>query len=237
MTEEQSRHIKKDLSSIRYIISDWDGTLVDSWQDYLTAFSRLMKEKFHVDLKKSREYYNSTAGRALTNQITEAAKRFANQTIENTVELENLFWDYQKDLFPPSVIDGALETLQEMKNRGYTIVVWSGTRSDILVDRLEKTGLGEYVDFSIGNVPGSKDLVKGQGLFAKIAEHLGVSIGELREKAVVIGDGKGDIEAGREVECPTIGIPKKPEDGEMLLDAGADFIVPTIKNLAKLFFN
>ncbi|MDO8487210.1 MAG: HAD hydrolase-like protein [Candidatus Curtissbacteria bacterium] len=223
-----------DLSNIRYIISDWDGTLSDSWPDYLAAFCKLMEEKFGVDPDKSKQYYNFTAGAALSNQIKEAAQKFANTTVEDTIELENLFWKYQKDLPAPPVINGASQALQELKNKGYKIVVWSGTRSDILVDRLVKTDLDKFIDFSIGNVPGSSTQVKGQGLFAEIAKHLNISTDELRQKAVVIGDGTGDIKAGREVGCPTIGIPKKPEDGKVLETAGADFVIQSIKDLPSL---
>lgn len=235
MIQEQPVPEEKDLSNIRYIISDWDGTLIDSWSQYLDAFAILMQERFGIDPDTSKEYYDSTAGESLAYQIQDAARKFAGINIKETLPLENLFWDNQNKLPLPPVIDGALETLRELKGRGYTVIVWSGTRSDILKDRLEKTGLGKYVDFSVSNEPGNSAKVKGGYLFTQISNYLKIPIDQLREKAVITGDGKGDIEGGIQVGCQTIGIPKKPEDGKVLEDAGADFVIPSIKNLLSLF--
>lgn len=77
-------------------------------------------------------------------------------------------------------------------------------------------------------------MVKGKGLFSVIAKHLGLSTDQLRGQSVVIGDGKGDMDAGREIGCPTIAIPKKPEDEKGLINAGADFIIPQISDLPAL---
>lgn len=235
MTDKEPQKVKeRDLSNIRYIISDWDGTLVDSWPEATESFVHLMSEKFGIDPKASEEYYNETAGRALSGQIKDAAKKFKNIDVDNTLELESEFWDFKMTLTPPEVIKGAPEALKALKDKGFTIIVWSGTRTDVLKDAIIKTGLKPFVDFSIGNLPGSSVMIKGKGLFAEIAKHLGISADQLSCQSVVIGDGKGDIEAGREVGCPTVAIPKKPEDEKSLVNAGADFIIPQISDLPAL---
>lgn len=232
MTKKASSS-KKDLSQVKYIISDWDGTLVDSFPNYTVVFSRLMREKFGVDQALSSQYYISTAGEALTNQIREAAKRFAGQSIENTIELEQLFWDYQKDSPAPPIIEGALETLKFLKEKGYKIIIWSGTRTDILGIKLQQTRLGQFVDFYIGNEPGSQEKVKGPFLFEEIAKHSDLSAEDLQRQAVVIGDGRGDMKAGQKVHCPTIGTLRTTPKQD-LRSAGADFIIPSIKDLPGL---
>lgn len=222
-----------DLSNIRYIISDWDGTLVDSIPTYTAAYSRLMREKFGIDEAESGEYYLSTAGTALTNQIKEGAKNFSGQQVKDTLELENLFWSYQIGSGPPQVIEGAQETLRELKERGFTIVVWSGTRSDVLADALKSTKLEEYISFSIGNQPGSSTKVKGRGLIDDIAASLKIPPDSLLSQSVVIGDGIGDVRAGKEINCPTIGI-LKTQPKEKLQAEGADFIITKISDLPAL---
>lgn len=234
MTQELSKPKEIDLSNVRYIISDWDGTLADSWPEATAAFTNVMLEKFGIDPKISEEYYNETAGRALSGQIKDAAKRFKFIDVENTLKLESAYFTYRMTLPPPKVIVGTPEALKDLKEKGFTIVVWSGTRSDVLEDAIEKTGLKQYINFSIGNYPGSDVMVKGKGLFAKIAKRLGISTDQLRIQSVVIGDGKGDIDAGREVGCPTIAIPKKPEDEKGLVKAGADLIIAKISDLPAL---
>lgn len=151
-----------------------------------------------------------------------------------TSELESWYWDFRGALPVPKVIDGAAEALKKLKDKGLTIVVWSGTRPDVLEDLLETTGLGQSVDFSVGNVPGSDVTIKGNGLFAEIAKHFGISPEDLRKQAVVVGDGRGDIEAGREVGCPTVGVIKTTSGGK-LKEAGADFVIKDISELPALF--
>lgn len=233
MTQEQPKPKEPDLSNVRYIISDWDGTLVDSMPAYAAAYSRLMKEKFGVVESESREYYLSTAGTALTNQIKEGAKNFAGQQIEDTLELENLFLSFQIGSNPPEIIDGVQEILKELKDQGYTIIVWSGTRSDALADALKSTKLEQYISFSIGNEPGSSTRVKGKGLIGDIANFLGTSPDSLSNQSIVIGDGAGDIRAGKEINCPTIGI-LKTQPKEKLQAEGADFIITKIGDLPAL---
>lgn len=233
MKKEKPEPKEIDLSNVRYIISDWDGTLVDSMPTYAAAYSRLMREKFGIDEAESGKYYLSTAGTVLTNQIKDGAKNFAGQQVEDTLELENLFWSYQIGSSTPQVIAGAQETLRELKERGYTIVVWSGTRSDVLVDALERTKLEEYISFSIGNEPRSSTKVKGRGLIDEIAASLKIPLDSLLSQSVVIGDGVGDIRAGIEINCPTIGI-LKTQPREKLQAEGADFIIPQISDLPAL---
>lgn len=233
MTQEQPKTKEPDLSNVRYIISDWDGTLVDSMPTYTAAYSRLMKEKFDIDEAESGKYYLSTAGTVLTNQIKDGAKNFAGQQVEDTLELEDLFWNYQIGSAPPQVIEGARETLTELKKRGYTIVIWSGTRSDVLVNALKSTKIEEYISFSIGNQPGSSTKVKGRGLINEIATSLNIPLDSLLSQSVVIGDGVGDIRAGKEINCPTIAI-LKTQPRERLQAEGADFIIAQISDLPAL---
>jgi len=236
VTQEQPTPKETDLSNVSYIISDWDGTLVDSFPDYTAAFARLMQEKFGVDPKQSKPYYISTAGEALTNQIRIAAQRFTGQDVDDTVDLEQLFWDFQKDSDPPPVIDGANQTLETLVSNGFKIAVWSGTRTDILGIKLQQTGLRQFVDFEIGNTPGSTTQVKGSVLFKEIAKHFGISASDLCSQSVVIGDGVGDIRAGQAVNCPTVGI-LKTQTKDIFIAAGADFIIPSIKDLPSLLIH
>jgi len=123
--------------------------------------------------------------------------------------------------------------LQTLKNKDYKIIIWSGTRTDILGTKLKQTGLNKSVDFYIGNKPASTTQIKGPALFAKIAKHFGIDPGDLKSESLVIGDGKADINAGKAIGCPTIGVTttKTHEDFQ---SAGADFVISSIEDLPGL---
>lgn len=101
MTQDQPQPKEIDLSNVHYIISDWDGTLADSWPEATAAFTHVMLEKFGIESKTSEEYYNETAGRALSGQIKEAAKRFKFIDVDNTLKLESAYFNFRMTLPPP----------------------------------------------------------------------------------------------------------------------------------------
>lgn len=235
MPQEFSNPKEIDLSHARYIICDWDGTLVDSMQSYADAFWEVMRQEFAgIDEQQAREYYLSKPSGVLSNQFKEAAKMFAQKEVIETSDLESKMWSAVLDLGPPRVIEGAPEVLKHLKVKGTKITVWSGTRTDVIGQKLLQTGLGQYVDFYIGNEPGSETLVKGPGLFAKIADHFGISINQLQRQSAVIGDGENDMKAGQAAGVPIlIGIEGLKTPGQ-LKAAGANLVIPQISSLAKL---
>lgn len=225
MEQEKQREI--DLSNIKYLISDWDGTLIDSNEPNTQSFVSILHLKFGIDEKNLTKFYRGNFGSPLSYQIKEASKKFANIDIENTLPFEENFWNNLTDL-KPKILPGAKEGLTILKQKGIKIIVWSGTRSDILSRHINELSFSSLVDFSIGNVPGSKDLVKGSGLFKIIADHFKITTSELAANCLVIGDGRGDIEAGRAVGAIVGGI-GVDEENPILKEA--DF---TFKNLPEL---
>jgi phosphoglycolate phosphatase-like HAD superfamily hydrolase len=220
---------KETLSNVSFLISDFDGTLVDSAGHVVDSFVKTM-DGIVDDEAQLREYFSHVHGRPLSGQIKEAALKYAGREIEDTKELEAKFFDYFGET-GVNVIPGALDTLREVNKMGIRTAVWSGTRTDVLGKKLAQASLAPYVDFHIGNVPGSDTRVKGPVLFLEIAGYFNIPPQILKNKAVVIGDGNGDIEAGLAVGARTIGL---GPDRENLLKAGANIIIPTIADLPQL---
>lgn len=202
--EESSKSISKDVDLLRvkYIISDWDGTLVNSMQAYATSFAETIGTKFNIDRESLKSYFQSTAGRPLSQQIKQVLERFANVEIEDTKELEEIFWQNLNGM-KPEILPGAKKFLTALKQKRLRIIIWSGTRTDILKEKINLLSFSTLVDYYIGNVPGDEALVKGPGLFRLIAEKFGITPKELASKSLVLGDGIGDIEAGKAVGAIT----------------------------------
>ncbi|MBI3283189.1 HAD family hydrolase [Candidatus Curtissbacteria bacterium] len=221
---------EKDLSGIKFVISDWDGTLVDSMPANTECFLEVMAE-IGGDPGELRNYYLSSAGSALTKQIKEAAKKFANKNIEDTRELEAKFFDYYLQMGEIRVLEGAFEALKFLKENGFKVVVWSSQRTDIIAKKLEQTGFGEFVDFYIGAVPGDDLKVKGPFLIEEIAKHFQIPVEQLKRQSIVIGDGVADIVAGQNSGAKTVGLGSQ---GPRLQEAGADYVIRDIGLLPDL---
>lgn len=228
---EQEKQKEIDLSNIRYLISDWDGTLVNSNAPYNQSFTSLLNSKFGIDKDLLAKFYKETMGSPLSRQIKEASKKFADFDVKDTLPLESEFWKNLIDLMP-KILPGAKEGLISLRQKGIEIAVWSGTKSDILARHIVNLSFSSLVDFSIGNAPGSEKLVKGPGLFRIIADHFGLSVHDLSKRSLVIGDGKGDIDAGRAVGAIVGGI---GNDDESPILKKADFIFKSLPDLAAKF--
>ena len=216
-----------DLSNIKYIISDWDGTLVDSMPIYTRTYSTVLQSKYGIDPKKSGEYFNGEGGgRALSFQLKQAVRKFAGKDVDSTQELELMFWKMLENE-TPNLVPGAFEFLKELQKRGFHIISWSGSPGEKNRETAKKLGVEGFFDLIVGSELGSGVFVKGETLFKKIADNFGKKPEEIASQTLVIGDMIGDIEAGREIGAITCGFgdPKDPKFKD------ADFVVKSHQEL------
>ena len=200
---------------------------------YSDTFASLMSSKFGVSKQIVKEFYLSTAGASLSDQLKAAAKKFAQKDINDTRDLESEFWQMRESAKKPKVMKGARQVLKRLKKASYKIIVWSGTRTDVIGLNLQQTALNLYVDYYIGNTPGSTQKVKGPGLIKEIAKHFQITTRKLQASSVVIGDGESDMIAGKTSKIPAIGITGL-KTAQQLKSAGADFITKYVKDLPAL---
>ena len=223
---------KINFSKFSYLISDWDGTLADSVKPYTESYVKTTTSEFGIPEHKAREIFANTAGAPLTMQMRWAAEAVEIK-LEDTLPYENKFWENLGGL-KPNIIPGAKKFLALLKRRGFKIAVWSGTKPDVLKEKVKLLSLSSLVDYCIRNEPGNTKEVKGPALFLKIAKKFKISEQELRQKAIVIGDGSGDMEAGKAVRATTVGIARN-QTKEKLEKAGADIVVNNLRELEALF--
>lgn len=227
--EEQPISKEIDFSQVEYFIFDRDGTIFDSQAIYTQTFVESLNKNFGIDQEESRNYYLETFGKHLGAQFKEAVFKFAGQKIESS-ELEQAFWDQVKAK-PAKLLPGATETLKSLKEMGYKIAIWTNARADVLELKTKELGLDPFVDFQISEAIGGGAETKGPVLFQKIAAHFGVAPEILARKAIVIGDGVRDIEAGISCNVQTIGVTTGTATEEQLRKAGARLVIHQLPEL------
>ena len=220
-----------DFSDIKYIVTDWDGTLVDSMGAYTKSYVKTLNSQFGIDPKTLEEFYWETAGSPLSWQFKEGAARFARVKIKDTKNLENLFWENLTGL-TPEIVPGAKNFLSQLKEKGFKVIIWSGTKTEVLEEKINLLSFSSSADFYIGNVPGDQNLVKGPGLFRLIAEKFSYPAEKLARKTLVIGDGEADMKAGCAIGAKTAGFTRL-KTVEQLKKAGADFVFDDFPELLK----
>ena len=134
-----------------------------------------------------------------------------------------------KGLYENEVFDGVEEMLQELKERGKTLIIATSKPEEFTLKILKHFDLLKYFDFVAGaTMDGSR------GKKADVIRHaIELSGIEDKSQAIMIGDTHYDILGAKENDLASIGVLFGFGDYEELTKAGADYIVESIEDIIK----
>ena len=205
---------------------DMDGVLFNSMPYHSEAWHQVMKTH-GLDLSREEAYMHEGRTGASTINIVfqrELGKEATQEEIESIYhEKSILFNSYPEAERMP----GAWELLQKVKSEGLTPMVVTGSGQLSLLERLEHNFPGMFhkelmvtaFDVKYGKPnpePYLMALRKG---------------GFKADEAIVIENAPLGVEAGHKAGIFTIAVNTGPLDGQVLLDAGADLLFPSMQAL------
>ena len=199
---------------------DYDGVLVDSFDQLLTAFQQtsadtgLGRPPTRNDFRTIKDL-NAAGLAALLGVPTRHIERYTNRT-HALLEADG----YEPCMFPG--IPDLLRTL----SGGHTIVIVTSNYEHLVREGLVRNGVDECVSLVLdARQPGSKtDKIR------HAMERFHVSPGG----AFMIGDTRGDIRHGRSAGVRTVGVTWGYQARMTLAEEGADFIVDSPGELLRL---
>ena len=262
--------INKDLKigKIQSILFDFDGTISvirEGWQEIMRPLmvEVLMETPNHESNEELdlfvRELIAVTTGKDTIYQMIQLAEEIEKrggkplEPMEYKREYLRRLWERiehrvlavksGKILPHESVIEGALELLEDVYSRGLTLYVASGTDHADVVAEATALGVDKYFD---GRIYGALDNYWERSK-AKIIKELLEKNNLHGESLAVFGDGFVEIENCKEVGGVAIGVASDELNRrginewkrERLIRAGADIIIPDFTNipaLTKLLF-
>ena len=178
--------------SITTLLFDWDGTLVDSAQLGLNAFEKsfaALGVVFDHDLYRSvysPNWYTIYEALGLPREQWQRADELWNQ-------------HYGEQTAQP--IDGALETVRELKLKGYRLgIVSSGTECRVAREAKE-LGLENVFEVMVCNEQMANKKPHPEGLETAMR-----SLGCASAESCYVGDSPEDIEMGRRARLLTVGV-------------------------------
>ncbi|MFX0172433.1 MAG: HAD family hydrolase [Candidatus Hodarchaeota archaeon] len=178
----QKNHQSNKKKNIRYILFDFDGTIVDS-MPFLENNAVLLLTKFYdFSTKEAQQKYRETTGLPFVQQIEIISPNNArlNSKIVHKFEKMKIEKIYEQKPFSESH-----EVLQELKNRKYWLGISSGTIEEIITEYIRKENISELVDDIMGWRPGFE---KGKDHFDFISSKYNLKSSEI----VFIGDSLND---------------------------------------------
>jgi HAD superfamily hydrolase (TIGR01549 family) len=186
--------VKKELTALKGILFDWDGTVVDSYQPMLLSTRYAYKKHLGILFPKDEEEFR----RVSPMRLMESTVLYAGEHAEAVAE--SYLWYYTNEGYKQGrVFDGMRETLAALRTRGYALGVVTNTSKRRISADLKHHGLLDAIDVivtsddTVERKPHPAPLLKG-------AEKLHLAPDGL----AYIGDYPGDIIAAREAGMVSI---------------------------------
>lgn len=203
------------------IIFDFDGTLADTVPVMLTLVQEMAKEVGY-----SKRITQEDLEWVRDHELKEIPHKFGIPWVKVPLLLLKGRDLLNKQMFSVPPCKGMLETLQQLKKRGYVLAVLSSNRKDSIQEFIVKHNLESYFDFvhSELNIFG-----KDKALLSLLKKH-NMPIAE----SLYVGDEMRDVEACRKIALDCISVTWGLNTISALKNIGAQYIINTPQELIKL---
>ena len=211
-----------------YIFFDLDGTLTDPAQGITNSFIHALKF-FGCEIP-SYEELCKLIGPPLPYSF-ETILGFPKEKVMEAVAKYREYFS-TKGLFENKVYDGIPELLQKLKEKGKHLVVATSKPEEYSIKIIEHFGLSKYFDFVCGsNMDESRS--KKDEVIAYALQRCGLGESD-KSRVLMVGDRLHDIEGARKNGLKSCGVLFGYGSRQELEEAGADFIVESVKELLEL---
>jgi len=207
--------------SITTLLFDWDGTLVDSAQLGLLAFQKTFQAlaiTFHQELYEahySPNWYVMYEALALPRDQWQTADEL---------------WVHHYGEQAPKLVEGAQETILELKQRGYRLGIVSSGNHHRIRRELDELGLSAAFQVLVCHEHTINKKPHPEGLEKAMQQ-----LKSPKEECSYIGDTPEDIQMGQSSQVLTVGVRSAYPSSKHLLKAQPDLYLESITELLAHF--
>ena len=210
--------------NLKAVLFDMDGVLFNSMPYHSDAWHTVMK-RHGLDLSREEAYlHEGRTGAATINIVYQ--RQYGQDATPELIERIYAEKSAEFNKFPqPEPMPGAWEVLQKIKSEGITPILVTGSGQHSLLDRLAHHFPGM---FDKGHMVTAFDVKYGKPNpepYLMGLEKAGVKADE----ALVVENAPIGVQAGVAAGIFTIAANTGPLDGQVLLDAGANLLFPSMQ--------
>ncbi|QCT93681.1 phosphoglycolate phosphatase [Caminibacter mediatlanticus TB-2] len=211
------------------LLFDLDGTLIDSAKDLATSINYMLKtlNKKTYDEKIITKWIGN-GGEVLIKRALSGGMEIKEIDEKEFLKAKEIFFNHYKNNLAnnTTIYDGVIETL---KNLPYKKVIITNKPHEFVKPILEKLNLIEYFDGYFGGdyfeekKPSPLPLLKACEIYKTPIQ-----------KAIMIGDSKNDILAGKKANIKTIAVDYGYNQGEDIKTYNPDIIINDFRKLLEV---
>lgn len=217
MTDTNNTSFNYDL-----VIFDWDGTIVDSAAQIVTAMQGAIGE---LNLpERTDQQIAELIGLGLDDAI---GRLFPELPTENVLQMLDGYRRHYGHAIdnPAPIFAGMTELLDELVAQGRTVAVATGKSRKGLDRSLRDTGLGDR--FNLTRCADETASKPSPLMLQEILQETGIS----HAQAVMIGDTEYDMQMATQINMPAIGVAWGVHTSERLVAARADRVCSDVSAL------
>ena len=216
---------------IKAALFDMDGVLYDSMGNHAVAWVQSMK-KFGINMTADDAY--ATEGARGVDTIRYMVQQQQNREI--TEAEAQAMYDEKSRIFhsmpEAPIMPGILDLMEQIQQAGISIGVVTGSGQKPLIARILRD-FGKYV--SPEHITTAYDVPRGKPNPDPYLIGLKKAGNLLPSEAIVVENAPLGVRAGRAAGIYTIAVNTGPLADEVLLDAGASILFPSVKALCNSF--
>lgn len=212
---------------IKLVIFDFDGTLADTKENIILTFQMTMKE-LGVEIK-SREECAATIGLTLEDAFKVLYPGMAAEKYILLRDTYRRIFKENRKILVPGLFPEVMETLEELRRRGYLMSIASSRLSPSLQSFLEDMKIAHLFEYAVGgdNVEHPKPA---PDAVLQILRHYNLSA----EEAFVVGDMPFDINMATNAGVKSCGVTWGNADAAQLKESGANYIIDKMSQLLEI---
>lgn len=201
------------------IIFDLDGTLLNTIEDIADSVNYALKECGFPE--RTYEEVQGFVGNATNYLLSKSVP--ANTPKDQTEECTRIYKNHYRSNMDNKTApyDNILDMLKKLKDNNYKIAVVSN-KFDSAVKELCKKYFSDYIEVAIGESGDNRRKPAPDTVFAAIKE-----LGSDKEECIYVGDSDVDVQTAHNTGIPCIGVTWGFRGREVLVNAGADYIIDT----------
>ena len=210
---------------IDLVMFDLDGTLADTGQDLANAVNYI-RSRLHLEPLDDRLVYGNV-GRGVEHLLRSSLPQMYQERFQEVMEL--FLKRYESHLLDTTVLyPSVLETLDYFQKKKRVVV--SNKLYRLTLSVLRGLGIEPCFDAILGG-DSVAEKKPDPGPLNQVLSSFGVS----PVKALMIGDGGTDVEAGKRAGVLTCGVTYGLGKSEELIAAKPDFLIDDLRQLSKYF--